>query len=334
MPTSIKFIAAITVASSLLTALTWTGVDFSQQRFGRVKPTEKYAAATDPALLREEDKRGNIPEDGAITEARASLKNDPDNLEKLSTFGRLLVEKSPLSKEYLLEAIDIYMRITELYPQNTEALLQIADLSFDERLFKNSAKYYEKYMQIKKDDLIVKARYASALTFTGQHEKSEKLLREILAVEPNNFQALAYLSITLSEKGDKQGAIEIGEKAQELAPNEEGKKRFTQFLATLEKAPYAEARTESPEVQSQSDWLKVLEGTIKSNPVAGSKFSKIELVGEKLKIYMNNFPMQQMPEFAKEKFIGSIIKNIDTSQVKSIDFIDAESGTVMVQKLV
>jgi hypothetical protein len=73
---------------------------------------------------------------------------------------------------------------------------------------------------------------------------------------------------------------------------------------------------------------------VKNNPIAGPKFVGHEEIKDELRLTFKDFPMSQMPPFAKEKFFGSLKKaaeEANISQVKSISFIDLASGKVMDQ---
>jgi hypothetical protein len=73
---------------------------------------------------------------------------------------------------------------------------------------------------------------------------------------------------------------------------------------------------------------------VKANPVAGPKFVGHEEVKGDLRLTFKDFPMAQMPPFAKEKFFGSLKKAAEEakiSSVKTISFIDLASGTSMEQ---
>ena len=74
---------------------------------------------------------------------------------------------------------------------------------------------------------------------------------------------------------------------------------------------------------------------LKANPVAGPKFVNFEDAPQgELKLFFKDFPMSQMPPFAKEKFFGSLRQAAEAaklSAVKSITFVDLGSGATMDQ---
>jgi hypothetical protein len=71
---------------------------------------------------------------------------------------------------------------------------------------------------------------------------------------------------------------------------------------------------------------------LKSNPIAGPKFVGHEEVKGDLRLTFKDFPMGQMPPFAKEKFFGSLKKAAEEAKISSvttISFIDLASGQTM-----
>jgi hypothetical protein len=80
-----------------------------------------------------------------------------------------------------------------------------------------------------------------------------------------------------------------------------------------------------------------VEQVVRGLPIAGTKVSAVQWPDKTVaKVMMNNFPMDQMPPFAKEKFMTDLKSGIDsakkdyrvTDKVR-VDLVDAASGRVM-----
>ena len=76
------------------------------------------------------------------------------------------------------------------------------------------------------EDIDMRARYASSLSFTGKFDDSLKELGRVLSVKPDHFQALAYSAVTYAEMGDKAKSKAVGTQALAAAPNAEAKERL------------------------------------------------------------------------------------------------------------
>jgi hypothetical protein len=48
-----------------------------------------------------------------------------------------------------------------------------------------------------------------------------------------------------------------------------------------------------------------------------------------VEISLTKFPMEAMPDFARQKFIGSLTPHLPHPLVTTLRFLDAESGRVM-----
>ena len=286
-------------------------------------------------------------DDPQVALLREQLEKDPQNLDKLKILAGILGDKlreNPHSSNAMVfEMIDVLSRILAMEPNDPAALVMMADVSFDQKAFTKAQEFYERYLKLEPDNHGARARYASTLTFLGQYDKSVAELNSVLNQDPKNFPAMAYLAITYAQQGDLSKAKETGTSALTLAPSDEARARFSAFMTTLESqagASTSPVRGNVPSSENAPAAPSALTGVagfvaqVKSNPVAGPKFVGHEEVKDELRLTFKDFPMSQMPPFAKEKFFGSLKKaaeEANISQVKSISFIDLASGKVMDQ---
>jgi tetratricopeptide (TPR) repeat protein len=210
------------------------------------------------------------------------------------------------TKALTLELVDILGRILEIERTDQEALLALADVSYQERVYDKAAEYYERYLKIQPVDTNVRARYASSLTVTGKADQAIRELDKILEKDSDNFAALAYLTVAYAQVGDKKRALDIGARAMELAQEGEARHELKKFIDKIDNREI-ESLTEPSSVENATPDIKKFEKLLRSNSVAGAKVKSVELEAQFIiKISMNDFPMQAMPEFAKNKFISSL----------------------------
>lgn len=281
-------------------------------------------------------------EDPQLAVLRESIEKEPQNLEKLKMLAGMLGDKlreNPgVGGPVVFEAIDVLSRILAIEPNDPGALVMMADVSFDQRAFTKAKEFYEKYLKLEPTNLGARSRYASALTFLGEYDNSIKELDSVLKEDPKNFPAMAYLAITYAQRGDLGKAKELGTTALSLAPSDEARARFSAFVTSLNgdgaagsSAP--SASQPSPATVPAQSGIEGFSAMIKANPVAGPKFARAELgkSGE-MKVFFRNFPMGQMPPFAKEKFFGTVRAAINSAKlegVSKISFIDDATGATM-----
>lgn len=231
----------------------------------------------------------------------------------------------------ILDLIDALSIVVKLAPNDKDALLMLAEISFEQQAFEKGIDLYEKYLAIEPKDYKARANYASALTFSGRYDKAIGELNGILKEDPKNFQATAYLSIAYAQRGDKKNAIALGEKALKLSPDDEGRARFGKYLESIR------GGTESPKASTPSKEVvdspvgKVVK-FVSENPIAGTKLVSHSVQRETLSLTFEDFPMDMMPPVAKEKFLGGVKKKASETQglwIKRILFIDKKTGKEM-----
>ncbi|MBN8548788.1 MAG: tetratricopeptide repeat protein [Deltaproteobacteria bacterium] len=305
------------------------GWSLQESRAG-VKPTEAYKPEY-PVASSEPD-----PAFDGLRNAAQAHPNDPEAIWPLAT---ALLEKIRDSEQpspaLVLEATDVLGQLLRIDPKDPHALLSLADISFNQKVFDKSVNLYERYLAEEPNDLPARSRYASSLAFVGKTDAAIKELKEVLKIEPNNFHALAYLSITYAQTGDRAQALEVGKSALAHAPSKEAHERFNEFLlavaAQKESAP-GKAQT-TAEDKNSSGGSNELAAFVKTNPVAGPKYVRFEAKDKgSLDLYFRNFPMSAMPPFAKTKFYSGIkekVAALGLKDLRQIRFVDADSGEVL-----
>ena len=219
------------------------------------------------------------------------------------------------------------LSLPERHPEDAEVLKQLADISFDQQVFTKATGVYERYLALQPADNAARTRYASALTFTQTFSEAETELKKVLTVEPQNFQAQAYLSITYSQMGATQAALDSGKRALEIAPSDEARARFKEFLDRVE-TDQGSAPSDSPKEPHEK-----LIAFVRDNPIAGPKFAGANYAADgTLTLQFSAFPMDKMPPFAKEKFLNGIKDFAEENAVKDVQrikFADKASGAIM-----
>lgn len=323
-------IVLLSASLGLKSALHW--------KRGDAKPTEHIEAPREMKARAEE-----MPADPELAALRSDLDRSPSDLGTLRQMAALLGDKlrnrPDAPPALVFEAIDVLSRILSLSPEDPDALLMMGDVSFDQKAFTKAVEFYERYLKLAPNDLGATARYASTLTFLGRYDDSIKQLDSVLVRDPKNFPAMAYLAITFAQKGDMPKAKDLGAKALELAPTDEARARFSGFVQSL--SSQTDGVVQAP---SQSQPEKVSAGeveigiagfaeTIKGNPIAGPKFVRYDdSTPGVVKLVFRDFPMSQMPPFAKEKFFVGVKNGARSAGLKdgtTVVFVDEASGGEM-----
>jgi tetratricopeptide (TPR) repeat protein len=318
-------------------------------RGSRPAPVHTTASGVSSPHESADSKQGS--ESSQLAAMRRAVEEAPEDLSRLKVFAGMLgdtLRSNPnAAPELVFEAIDVFGRILQREKDDPTALVLMADVSFDQRAFTKALDFYERYLKVAPDDLGARSRYASTLTFLGRYDDSIRELGSVLAVEPKNFPAMAYLAITYAQKGDPAKAKKIGGEALQVAPSEEARARFSSFVASLDQTTNSskELAPEGSNVEqrgaqppkslgemSAEQKRVALEQALRANPIAGPKFVRAERTDTRLTLLYRDFPMAQMPPFAKEKFISGVksaIAQNGLSDVTEVVFSDATSGGMM-----
>ena len=224
------------------------------------------------------------------------------------------------NKELTFELITALSEITKLDPKNSFAFLELANISFESKVFTKAAQYYQSYLAENPDDYFNRGRYASSLIFLNQVDLALIELDNILLAKPDDFAALAYKAISLAQVGRVDEAKLIGELALKNAPDETGSDRLLRFLASLEKTA------------NTPDTVYAFEQYLQTNQITATKYISYDLSVDTLKLYFENFPMDQMPLIAKEKFYTRIKESLDDlPNLKRIIFLDSKTKTQLAE---
>ena len=181
-------------------------------------------------------------QDENIIKLQDAVSKDENNLEGYRALSQALWGKlsddAPPSQALALDILDSLSHVLRLAPDDDQALIMMANLSFNQKIFDKSADFYKRYLVINPEDSEARASYASSLTFLGKFDEAIKELDSVIAKKPDYFQAIAYKAIAFAQMGKPAEAVALGQKALALSPNEEAKARFAGFLDSLAKGSW------------------------------------------------------------------------------------------------
>lgn len=278
---------------------------------GGTPPTQRHSASMNSS--------GSV----LIEKLREATSSAPDDLASWKALANALgdeLKKADFdSPDLTLEMVDVLSNVLRIEPNDPQALLTLANLAFNQKAFIKSAELYQRYLTSQPNDLLARASLGSSYTFLKRYDDAEKELLSVLKSDPQQFQGLAYIAILYAEKGDKDRAIQFGERAVKAAPVEEAKVRFTIFLDKLRGTSSAVPSTEAAPQPKM-----LLEDYVKKHPILGPKLVAFKNEGALYSIELKNFPIAAMPPMAKDKLKRDMIPLVP--QGSKIKFIDIDSG--------
>lgn len=262
--------------------------------------------------------------------------NDPAAWVRL---GEVTQRASMLDDSYYAKAVAAYGHALKLDPDNFDALRGIGNLDYDRRKYDEAIAAYEHYLTKKPNDPEVRTDLGTMYLYTGNADQAVVQYRRAIADHPDFFEGYYNLGIAYGQENRDDDARAAFEKALTLAPDDKARGRTQQMLAKLGVTPAAPVGSASPAAQAAAagTFEGDVEQLVRGLPIAGSRVKSVEWPSKRKAIVaMDNFPMDQMPPFAKQKFLNDLKGGLDSAKASykvsgpvEVDITDAASGQVM-----
>jgi len=329
-PLTPKNLMVVVAAAAAVTGAGW----YVKSNLAGTKPTVTYEE-----VQAKNDSSRNDPE---LKSLRQIAEKSPSDKQGWTALGEALLTQLQASdkpsQQLIFETIETLRKVLDIDATDQFALLNMADISMNQQVFDKAVDYYSKYLKAVPGDKLARARFASALAFTGKSDDAVNELNAVLKEEPTNFPALAYLAVTYAQMGQKPKALEVGARALTSAPSEEARARFSSFLDSVKNesetpvaAPDAKTELAFAGAKETTPGLQGVEDFIRANEIAGPKFVRAAVVDGIVALYFNEFPMDKMPPFVREKFSTSVTEKVRSlvPNAVRVSFVDATSGVEM-----
>ena len=297
----------------------------------------------------------------------------PKDVVAWNKFGAVAMRAAMFDQTYYGKAQDAYGHVLKLDPDNLDALRGIGDIDYDKQLYDEAIAAYEHYLKKKPDDPEVRTDLGTMYLYTGNADQAVVQYKKAIASKPGFFQAYYNMGIAYAQVNQADEAAATLKQALAFAPDDTARDQVKQLIAKLNGAPAASAPNQaasastasaqkqaaaakSPAAASSSaasvamakaspaapasaedDFHDAVEEMIRGLPIAGPKVTSVEWPDKlKAKVFMDNFPMDQMPPFAKTKFETDLKAGIDTAKKDNkiaspveVNIVDSASGKVM-----
>jgi cytochrome c-type biogenesis protein CcmH/NrfG len=279
-----------------------------------------------------------------IADIERKAEANPQDLAAWDKLGDVCFRAATFDSSYYPKAATAYAHVLKLDPDNLDALRGVGNIDFDQRKYDEAIAAYEHYLSGKPDDPEVRTDLGTMLLSSGSADQAVLQYRKVLATHPNFFEASFNLGIAYGQMNQLEAARAAFEKAKALAPDTDAKNRAAQMLAELGAgsvpASQEDSRSATPPTVLSDDsasFKDAMERMLRDLPIAGPKVASVQWPSAtRLRVLMDNFPMDQMPPFAAAKFMADLktgIVNVksahDVRAPVEIDICDATSGRVM-----
>ncbi len=290
-----------------------------------------------------------------IDKVEQEAKAKPNDISVWNRLGSITMRAAMFDESYNQQAEDAYGHVLKLDPDNLEALRGIGDIYYDTSKYDEAIAAYEHYLKKKPDDPEVSTDLGTMYLYTGNADQALVQYQRALRIKPDMFQAYYNMGVAYAEEGKPATAQAALKKALDLAPDDNARNQIKDIMAKIaggEAATLAstsgggasaanDSGANAAQAQSAVTPATTFQGDIeqivRGLPIAGPKVGSVSWPDKtNARVVMNNFPMDQMPPFAKQKFLTDLKSGIDNAKkdykVKGavrVDIVDGASGRVM-----
>ena len=221
----------------------------------------------------------------------------------------------------------------KLDPENLDALRGIGNIDFDQQKFDRAIAAYEHYLaeEARRSGRACTVDLATMYLSTDNADQAVVQYKKVLAAHPQFFEAAFNLGVAYGEMNKPADARIAFDAALKIAPDADARNRVNQMIASLNSMPAGATQSAAasgppaPSISSDASggpavaanaFQGAMEQMLRDLPVAGPKVQSLQWPSPtKARVLMDNFPMDQMPPFAANKFMTDLKAGID--QVKS-----------------
>jgi tetratricopeptide (TPR) repeat protein len=274
-----------------------------------------------------------------IDKLQSDASAHPGDIGKWNKLGGVTMRAAMFDESYFAKASEAYGHVLKIDPDDLEALRGIGDVDYDSEKYDQAIAAYEHYLKKRPEDPEVITDLGTMYLYTGNADAAVAQYHKALRLKPDMFQAYFNLGVAYAQQDKPADAQAALKKADELAPDENARNQIREVIAKISgrATPQSASGGEKAPTAPTSSFQGEVEQVVRGLPIAGPKVSAVQWPDKTVaKVMMNDFPMDQMPPFAKEKFMTDLKSGIDSAKKNyrvtdkvRVDLVDAASGRVM-----
>ncbi len=279
------------------------------------------------------------------------LKLDPDNLDALRGIGDIDYDKQQYD-----EAVAAYEHYLKKKPDDPEVRTDLGTMYLYTGNADQAVVQYKKAITAKPG--FFQAYYNMGIAYAQENKPGDAVatLKQAIALAPDDTartqvkDLLAKLTGAPAASASMQAAsaatpatkkiaaapaVSVAAKSTAASKSTAAASSPAASAAIAAKGPASPAAAST--TSSENDFHDALETMVRGLPIAGPKVTTVEWPDKlKAKVFMADFPMDQMPPFAKAKFLTDLKAGIDSAKKDNnisspveVNIVDGASGNVM-----
>jgi len=305
-----------------------------------------------------------LPEESKKTLESLAAKAEaaPDDAAAWRNLARGQARAAGIDPTYGPRAVESYRRLLGLAPDDADAVRDLGNVLYDQRQFAAAAEQYESYLKTKPDDASVRTDLATSYLYQRQVDRAIDTYNSVIEANPDFLQAHFNIALAYEAKGERAKALDSLAKARTLAPTDAARSQIDRVTEQLksnaagggvqggvgqpsqppgggEPGARDEAKAELAASvenldEATSKFRNEVEAALRAHQVIGPKITAIDWpqhLGARVRV--SSFPIQEMPEFARDLLRGRLEAILGDAKTKSgvsgesaIEIVDAGSG--------
>lgn len=360
-PSFVLLGSALIIWSTAAMLSSYLSEDFSRQHGVRQGSAQSATAASAGGPQGQQSADGAAEGPVDIAALRKEVDANPKNADLKVKLGYELVQLAQTQKDSssLMEAVQILSQALQINPEHRQALLGLATLTLQAGVVDKALDLYPRYLKLEPTDDRARTDYALALIEARRYPDAEKELMQVLAKDPASIPANMTFAYRFKTEGRMADAKARAQEALVSAQDPETRKGIQSFITSLDApgapsgasatagtsetsaatapaagadSPHA-AQIPAPEAagdrgdQALTSPASRISTYFKTHPIIGPKLKGIRWEGATTAVVkLDNFPVEQMPPFAKAQFVQRITDTFtDLPEATTIKLVDADS---------
>jgi tetratricopeptide (TPR) repeat protein len=309
-----------------------------------------------------------------VAQLADKAKAAPQDAAAWKSLAQVQARAAEMDPSYGEQALASWQHVLTIAPDDDDAVRGIGNVYYDQQKFDLAAERYERFLAKHPDDASVRTDLATAYLYQRQVDKAIAGYQQAIASKPGFLQAHFNLGLAYEAKGDREKALASLAKARELATDDDTRTRIDRVKTQLEGTPPGAAAANianapaavtaggaprpagappasaasggmapphpgagNPSAASGKDFPSQVEAQLRAHQILGPKIQSIEWPdATRARVVVADFPMQSMPEFARNMFrtrletiLGDAKQKFGVTDARTIEVVDAASGTAM-----
>ncbi len=303
-----------------------------------------------------------------IDKVEKEAESKPKDIVAWNKLGDVTLRAAMLDPSYYPKSEQAYGHSLNLNPDDPDALRGIGNLNFDHKNYDQATAAYEHYLRIRPNDPEVRTDLGTMYLYTNNPDQAVVQYKRAIKLKPGFFEAYFNMGIAYGDQSDVADARQTFQQALKFAPDDDARSKVNAVMSKLPgaaapppgavaNAPGAAAagnrlasvakekssaaapgeKSASSKDEAEDDFHDEIEQVVRGIPFAGPKVQAVKWP-EKLEamVLMNDFPVEAMPPFAKQKFLSDLKDGIRDAKSRYnitdavvVDIADSQTGEVM-----